>query len=166
MAWCRQATSHYLRQCRQRPISLYGITMPQWVNEQDVMNRADSRFAPSHWETSLQSHAISHWLGPSLQSALMMRFQGTLRVNLKSWDFPSSLLSLSPHPHPHPHHSPPPHYQLYVSTGIAFVATVYQQERIGTACEQLNPNSQHASTAMHNIVMSRTSWTLQSIMTT
>ena len=32
--------------------------------------RADSRFAPSQWETSLQSNTISHWLGTNLESAL------------------------------------------------------------------------------------------------
>ena len=32
MAWCRQATSHYLNQCWHRFISPYGITRPQWVN--------------------------------------------------------------------------------------------------------------------------------------
>ena len=32
--------------------------------------RADSRLAPSQWETSLQSNAISHWLGANLWSAL------------------------------------------------------------------------------------------------
>ena len=34
MAWCRQATSHYLSQCWSRSLSPYGITRPQWVNEQ------------------------------------------------------------------------------------------------------------------------------------
>ena len=34
------------------------------------MARADSRFAPSQWETSLQSNAVSHWLGANLESAL------------------------------------------------------------------------------------------------
>ena len=33
MAWCRQATSHYLSQCWPRPLSPYGITRPWWVNE-------------------------------------------------------------------------------------------------------------------------------------
>ena len=32
--------------------------------------RADSWFAPSQWETSLQSNAVSHWLGANLESAL------------------------------------------------------------------------------------------------
>ena len=33
---------------------------------------ADSRFAPSQWETSLQSNAVSHWLGTNLESALCL----------------------------------------------------------------------------------------------
>ena len=32
MAWCRQATSHYLNQCWPRSMSPYGVTRPQWVN--------------------------------------------------------------------------------------------------------------------------------------
>ena len=32
--------------------------------------RADFRLAPSQWETSLQSNAVSHWLGANLDSAL------------------------------------------------------------------------------------------------
>ena len=32
-------------------------------------SRADSRIAPSKWETSLQSKAVSHWLGANLESA-------------------------------------------------------------------------------------------------
>ena len=32
MAWCRQATRHYLNQCWPRSMSPYDITRPQWVN--------------------------------------------------------------------------------------------------------------------------------------
>ena len=32
MAWCCQATSHYLNQCWPRSMSPYGVTRPQWVN--------------------------------------------------------------------------------------------------------------------------------------
>ena len=32
MAWCHQATSHYLNQCWPRSPTPYGITRPQWVN--------------------------------------------------------------------------------------------------------------------------------------
>ena len=35
MAWCRQATSHYLSQCWPRSMSPNGITRPQWVNSLD-----------------------------------------------------------------------------------------------------------------------------------
>ena len=31
MAWCRQATSHYLSQCRPSSMSPNGVTRPQWV---------------------------------------------------------------------------------------------------------------------------------------
>ena len=31
MAWCRQATSHYLGQCWSISMSPYGVTKPQWV---------------------------------------------------------------------------------------------------------------------------------------
>ena len=31
MAWCRQATSHYLNQCWPRSSTPYGVTRPQWV---------------------------------------------------------------------------------------------------------------------------------------
>ena len=32
MAWCCQATSHYLSQCWPRSLSPYSVTIPQWVN--------------------------------------------------------------------------------------------------------------------------------------
>ena len=34
MAWCRQATSHYLSQCWPRSMSPYGVIRPQWVNHE------------------------------------------------------------------------------------------------------------------------------------
>ena len=36
MAWCRQATSHYLSQCWPSSMSPYGVTRPQWVNSDVV----------------------------------------------------------------------------------------------------------------------------------
>ena len=36
-----------------------------------IICRADSRFGPSQWETSLQSNAVSHWLGANQESALI-----------------------------------------------------------------------------------------------
>ena len=40
--------------------------------------RAESRLAPSQWEMSLQSNAISHWLGANLESALYYHCHGSL----------------------------------------------------------------------------------------
>ena len=49
--------------------------------------RADSGFAPSHLETSLQSNAVSHWLDTNLESAL---FNGNIHVSA-AWKFLRSL---------------------------------------------------------------------------
>ena len=93
MAWCCQATSHYLNQCWPRSLSPYGVTRSQWVNtlfpersKTAVMwnvwfgcifswliskaFRADSRLALSQRETLLQCNAISHRLGANLESVL------------------------------------------------------------------------------------------------
>ena len=32
MAWCHQATSHYLNQCWLSPLSPYSVARPQWLN--------------------------------------------------------------------------------------------------------------------------------------
>ena len=37
IAWCRQATSHYLSQCWPRSLSPYGVTRPQWVNVSAIL---------------------------------------------------------------------------------------------------------------------------------
>ena len=33
IAWCRQATSHYLSQCWPSSLLPYGVTRPQWVKK-------------------------------------------------------------------------------------------------------------------------------------
>ena len=43
MAWCRQATSHYLSQCWPRSMSYYGVIRRQWVNSL-VLGRFGSNF--------------------------------------------------------------------------------------------------------------------------
>ena len=45
---------------------LWDLQWPIWL-------RADSTLAPSQWETSLQSNAVSHWLGVNLESALRLQ---------------------------------------------------------------------------------------------
>ena len=44
--------------------------------------RADSRLAPSQWETSLQSNAVSHWLGANLETALHF----THMIGISPWE--------------------------------------------------------------------------------
>ena len=39
MAWCRQATSHYLSQCWLSSLLPYGVARPQWVNAHDNVSR-------------------------------------------------------------------------------------------------------------------------------
>ena len=39
MAWCHQATSHYLSQCWPRFMLPYGVTRPQWVKDTDVQRQ-------------------------------------------------------------------------------------------------------------------------------
>ena len=51
------------------------IIYPCWKGPQvstlcNIHDRANSRLAPSQWEMSLQSNAISHWLGTNLESVL------------------------------------------------------------------------------------------------
>ena len=84
---------HYLSKCWPWSMSPYGVTRA-WVrfqfhtlrpqahkaivpipgshedHLQYCIHRTDSRLAPSQWETSLQSNAVSHWLGASLESVL------------------------------------------------------------------------------------------------
>ena len=47
--------------CRAIPSQM---NMPQLEGD----GKADSRFAPSQWEMSLQNNAVSHWLGVNLDS--------------------------------------------------------------------------------------------------
>ena len=46
MAWCHQATSHYLSQCWPRSMPPYGITRPQWVNDMYPRNNGNGPSCP------------------------------------------------------------------------------------------------------------------------
>ena len=53
MAWCHQATSHYLSQCWPRSLSTYGVTRPQWVKiwckyaeERNAINLITTKVSP------------------------------------------------------------------------------------------------------------------------
>ena len=48
-------------------------------------SRADSRLAPSQWETSFQSTAVSYWLGANLESTLYRAVQRFVSGLWKMW---------------------------------------------------------------------------------
>ena len=52
--------------------------------------RADSRFAPSQWETALLCNDVSHWLGANLESALLV-----LKVSVCKLSVDDTLLKIS-----------------------------------------------------------------------
>ena len=58
--------------------SAMGITL---FVQRDIFG-ADSRFAPTQWETSLQSNAVYHWLGANLESALYIYICSQLYQNI------------------------------------------------------------------------------------
>ena len=46
--------------------------LPKGISLWALSIRADSRFAPSQWETALLCNDVSHWLGASQESVLSM----------------------------------------------------------------------------------------------
>ena len=59
MAWCRQATSHYLNQCWPSSMSPYGITRPQWVNTL-AQGRCGSNFKRKTLKFIIQNSLATH----------------------------------------------------------------------------------------------------------
>ena len=53
MAWCRQATCHYLSQCWPRSMSPNGITRPQWVNQRSMLDLVTSLITWANVEPDL-----------------------------------------------------------------------------------------------------------------
>ena len=66
--WANSCTCHALT---------YG-SLWWWMIANDWC-RADSKFVPSQWETALLYNDVSHWLGASLESALLMYLYVKLR---------------------------------------------------------------------------------------
>ena len=56
MAWCHQATSHYLSQCWRRFMSPNGVTRPQWVKFVSIRNKQ------KYWCAFVfNSHILTHY---------------------------------------------------------------------------------------------------------
>ena len=74
-----------------------GIVTIVYLSKKLCTIGADSRFAPSQWETALLCNDVSHWLGASLESALNYgshHFEGFFANG--SVKLPGSRLLLSP----------------------------------------------------------------------
>ena len=61
MAWCHQATSHYLTQCWPRSVSPHGIPRPQWVNTCNLSFQLQISVEPSK-----EPLCNTHLMSPSL----------------------------------------------------------------------------------------------------
>ena len=62
MAWCHQATSHYLSQCWPRSLSPYGVTRPQWVKPGAETGTS---------QTTLVNTMVADVLAPGITGALI-----------------------------------------------------------------------------------------------
>ena len=59
MAWCRQATSHYLTQCWLHSLWPYGVARPQWVTRHDRFLTACLLFVLIMWRLWYIKY---HWM--------------------------------------------------------------------------------------------------------
>ena len=89
MAWCRQATSHYLSQFWPRSMSPNGVTRPQWVNPPTSWNcNILSKLGPYHccWCTgSLYHQTISNHPVPEKKVFLIPSLQALADVMAWHW---------------------------------------------------------------------------------
>ena len=60
---------------RSTPLSSHIIREEGELKREGTVSKADSRFAPSQWETALLCNDVSHWLGANLESALCEWYQ-------------------------------------------------------------------------------------------
>ena len=83
MAWCRQATSHYLSQCWPRSMLPNGVTRPQWVN--NLRSEQNGRHLAATF-----SNAFS-WLKIIL---FWLKFQWSLLLSIQSTIWLSALVQV------------------------------------------------------------------------
>ena len=130
MAWCHQAPSHYLNQCWQRPMTSYGITRPQWVNQSLRLSGSQGKAQYTAWGTKIFCYHISRayiralsrhffwWWRMSIFQGLKAIFPYEYITNFPILEGPSSPLAkfhisysgalgtkLHNHNHHHNHHN-------------------------------------------------------------
>ena len=88
MAWCRQATSHYLSQCWPRSMSPNGVTRPQWVKNLNSSPSGQNgrHFAGDIFRCILLMKNFVFWL--KFHLSLFLRIQLTINpalVQILAW---------------------------------------------------------------------------------
>ena len=92
MAWCHQATSHYMSQCWPISLSPYDVTRPQWVNPEKLTSwHFEGRALDSIWWANLSPSdytkaAIKHVLQPCFLFGFTQKDQGMTRSQYQ-WTF-------------------------------------------------------------------------------
>ena len=69
MAWCHQATSHYLSQCWPRSLSPYDVDRPQWFNSL-APGRFEWNFENNNFQINSTSTDASSRMGNKISGAL------------------------------------------------------------------------------------------------
>ena len=88
MAWCRQATSHYLSQCWPRSLSPYGVTRPQWVNRTRTRTRQWNILLTLHSTAPTKSCTLSRQCGCQSGNVWQMRSHAYKNVKSLIYDTP------------------------------------------------------------------------------
>ena len=90
MAWCRQATSHYLSQCWPRCLSPYGVTRPQCISKLTTIG-SDNGLCVA-WSVP---HHYLNWCWNIVNSNLINKLQWNLKRNSNSRIFKKMHLKMS-----------------------------------------------------------------------
>ena len=81
MAWCCQATIHYLNQCWPRSMLPYDVTRPQWVNH-NILIMTESCHKTRQLLTLLWQHCVDL----NLAYYVWLKFEGMARLSFFEWN--------------------------------------------------------------------------------
>ena len=127
MAWCRQATSHYLSQCWPRSLSPYDVTRPQWVKPTSAFRNVPAWCSRIMYQDVLRYCKINTLMNIPSRGYVTVWTEGMPRGEsavtgpywpphfgyaLEQSDFPSNFASFS-------RNSDLPRYVKYVDCSIA-----------------------------------------------
>ena len=85
MAWCRQATSHYMSQCWPRSLSPYGVIRPQWVKNPVIPTMPASYPCIMVWPSDTRVRVMTLTLALTFSSVLTFHIEEILHHNRCHW---------------------------------------------------------------------------------